>query len=154
MLIGNFLAIQQKNVKRILAYSFIVYMGYILVAFLASGALGKEAVSFYLVAYSLTNIGAFGVVSILSDQDRDAEMLEDYQGLFWRHPKIATVFTAMLLSLAGIPLTAGFVGKFYLVASGVGTDLWLLVIVLAISSVIGLFYYIKIIATMFDKSAG
>ncbi len=154
MLIGNLLAIQQKNVKRILAYSSIAHMGYILVAFLAGGSLGKEAVSFYLVAYSLTNIGAFGVVSILSDQDRDAEMLEDYQGLFWRHPKIATVFTGMLLSLAGIPLTAGFVGKFYLVASGVGTSLWLLVVVLAISSVIGLFYYIKIIATMFDKAAG
>src|SRR6185369_9593271 len=84
MLIGNLLAIQQKNVKRILAYSSIAHMGYILVAFLASGSLGKEAVSFYLVAYSLTNIGAFGVVAILSDQDRDAEMLEDYQGLFWR----------------------------------------------------------------------
>jgi NADH-quinone oxidoreductase subunit N len=154
MLIGNILAIQQKNVKRILAYSSIAHMGYILVAFLAGGTLGREAVSFYLVAYSLTNIGAFGVVAILSDQDRDAEMLEDYQGLFWRHPKIATVFTAMLLSLAGIPLTAGFVGKFYLVASGVWTNLWLLVVVLAISSVIGLFYYIKIIATMFDKAAG
>jgi len=154
MLIGNFLAIQQKNVKRILAYSSIAHMGYILVAFLASGSLGKEAVSFYLVAYSLTNIGAFGVVAILSDHDRDAELLEDYQGLFWRHPKIATVFTAMLLSLAGIPLTAGFVGKFYLVASGVSSSLWLLVLVLAISSVIGLFYYIKIIAAMFDKAAG
>jgi len=106
------------------------------------------------VAYFLTNIGAFGVVSILSDQDRDAEQLDDYQGLFWRHPKIATVFTAMLLSLAGIPLTAGFVGKFYLVASGVNTQLWLLVLMLALGSVIGLFYYIKIIATMFDKAAG
>jgi NADH-quinone oxidoreductase subunit N len=154
MLIGNFLAIRQRNVKRILAYSSIAHMGYVLVAFLAGGELGVEAVSFYLVAYFLTNIGAFGVVAILSDQDRDAEMLEDYQGLFWRHPKIATVFTAMLLSLAGIPLTAGFVGKFYLVASGVNTQLWLLVIILAASSVIGLFYYIKIIAAMFDKAAG
>ncbi|MBI1769788.1 MAG: NADH-quinone oxidoreductase subunit N [Bacteroidetes bacterium] len=154
MLIGNFLAIRQNNVKRILAYSSIAHMGYVLVAFLAGGRLGVEAVSFYLVAYFLTNIGAFGVVSILSDHDRDAEKIEDYQGLFWRHPKIATVFTAMLLSLAGIPLTAGFVGKFYLVASGVNTQLWLLVFVLAIGSVIGLFYYIKIIATMFDKSVG
>lgn len=154
MLIGNFLAIQQKNVKRILAYSSIAHMGYILVAFLAGGTLGKEAVSFYLVAYFLTNIGAFGVVAILSDQDRDAEMIDDYQGLFWRHPKIATVFTAMLLSLAGIPLTAGFVGKFYLVASGVSSQLWLLVFILAVSSVIGLYYYIKIIAAMFDKAAG
>jgi NADH-quinone oxidoreductase subunit N len=152
MLIGNILAIRQNNVKRILAYSSIAHMGYILVAFLAGGQLGIEAVSFYMVAYFLTNIGAFGVISILSDQDRDAELLEDYEGLFWRHPKIATVFTAMLLSLAGIPLTAGFVGKFYLIASGANSQLWWLVIVLAASSVIGLYYYIKIIAVMFDKA--
>jgi NADH-quinone oxidoreductase subunit N len=154
MLIGNILALRQNNVKRILAYSSIAHMGYILVAFLAGGELGVEAVSFYMVAYFLTNIGAFGVISILSDQDRDAELLEDYQGLFWRHPKIATVFTAMLLSLAGIPLTAGFVGKFYLIASGANAQLWWLVIVLAASSVIGLYYYIKIIAVMFDKAKG
>jgi NADH-quinone oxidoreductase subunit N len=152
MLAGNILAIRQNNVKRILAYSSIAHMGYILVAFLAGGQLGVEAVSFYMVAYFLTNIGAFGVISILSDQDRDAELLEDYQGLFWRHPIIATVFTAMLLSLAGIPLTAGFVGKFYLIASGANSQLWWLVIVLAASSVIGLYYYIKIIAVMFDKA--
>ena len=152
MLIGNILALRQNNVKRILAYSSIAHMGYILVAFLAGGKLGVEAVSFYMVAYFLTNIGAFGVIAILSDQDRDAELLEDYQGLFWRHPKIATVFTAMLLSLAGIPLTAGFVGKFYLIASGANSQLWWLVVVLAASSVIGLYYYIKIIAVMFDKA--
>ncbi len=152
MLIGNILALRQNNVKRILAYSSIAHMGYILVAFLAGGELGVEAVCFYMVAYFLTNIGAFGVIAILSDQDRDAELLEDYQGLFWRHPKIATVFTAMLLSLAGIPLTAGFVGKFYLIASGASSQLWWLVIVLAASSVIGLYYYIKIIAVMFDKA--
>ncbi len=151
MFIGNFLAIRQNNVKRILAYSSIAHLGYLLVAFLAGGALGVEAVSFYLVAYFLTNIGAFGVIAILSDQERDAENIEDYQGLFWCHPKIATVFTAMLLSLAGIPLTGGFVGKFYLIASGVSAQLWLLIIVLAVNSVIGLYYYIKIIAVMFDK---
>ena len=154
MIAGNILALRQNNVKRVLAYSSIAHMGYILVAFLAGGQLGVEAVCFYMVAYFLTNIGAFGVVSILSDQDRDAELLEDYQGLFWRHPKIATVFTAMLLSLAGIPLTAGFVGKFYLIASGANSQLWWLVIVLAASSVIGLYYYIKIIAVMFDKAKG
>ncbi len=154
MLIGNILAIRQTNVKRILAYSSIAHMGYILVAFLAGGKLGVEAVSFYMVAYFLTNIGAFGVIAILSDQDRDAELLEDYKGLFWRHPKIATVFTAMLLSLAGIPLTAGFVGKFYLIASGASSQMWWLVVVLAASSVIGLYYYIKIIAVMFDKAEG
>ncbi|MGC4021235.1 MAG: NADH-quinone oxidoreductase subunit N [Cyclobacteriaceae bacterium] len=154
MFIGNFLALRQTNVKRILAYSSIAHLGYLLVAFLAGGGLGAEAVSFYLVAYFLTNIGAFGVVAILSDQERDAENIDDYQGLFWRHPKIATVFTAMLLSLAGIPLTGGFIGKYYLIASGVSAELWWLVILLALNSVIGLYYYIKIIAVMFDKAKG
>src|SRR5258708_11916925 len=100
MFVGNFLSIRQNNVKRILAYSSISHLGYLLVAFLAGGQLGVEAVSFYLVAYFLTNIGAFGIISILSDQDRDAERLEDYQGLMWRHPVISACFTPMLLSLA------------------------------------------------------
>jgi NADH-quinone oxidoreductase subunit N len=151
MFIGNFLALQQKNVKRLLAYSSISHLGYLLVAFLAGGALGAEAVSFYLVAYFLTTVGSFGVLVTLSDKDRDAEMIDDYKGLFWRRPLTAAIFTAMLLSLAGIPLTAGFVGKFYIVAAGVSTQQWLLVIMLALNSAIGLYYYIKLIAVMFEK---
>lgn len=150
MFVGNFLAIQQNNVKRILAYSSIAHLGYLLVAFLAGGSLGIEAVSFYLVAYFITSLGAFGMVAILSDEDRDADQIEDYQGLFWRRPLMATVFTGMLLSLAGIPLTAGFVGKFYLLAAGVGSNQWLLVVMLVINSVIGLYYYIRIIAKMME----
>ncbi len=153
MFIGNFLALRQSNVKRVLAYSSIAHLGYMLVAFLAAGNLGTEAVSFYLVAYFVTSLGAFGIISILSDDERDAERIEDYQGLFWRRPWIAAAFTAMLLSLAGIPLTAGFIGKFYIIAAGVSTQQWLLVIMLAVNSVIGLYYYIKIIAVMFEKPA-
>lgn len=152
MFAGNFLALRQKNVKRLLAYSSIAHLGYVLVAFLAGEGLGVEAVSFYLVAYFITTVGAFGIVAILSDEDRDAETMEDFQGLFWRRPWIAAAFTAMMLSLAGIPLTAGFIGKFYLLASGVDTSLWLLVIMLVINSVIGLYYYIRIIALMFESS--
>lgn len=151
MIAGNFLALQQKNVKRLLAYSSIAHLGYLLVAFLAGGDLGSEAVSFYLVAYFLTTVGAFGVLVTLSDKDRDAEQLEDYKGLFWRRPLTAAIFTAMLLSLAGIPLTAGFVGKFYIVAAGVNTHKWLLVVMLALNSAVGLYYYIKLIATMFEQ---
>jgi len=151
MFAGNFLALRQSNVKRVLAYSSIAHLGYMLVAFLAGGKLGMEAVSFYLVAYFVTSLGAFGIVSILSDRERDAERMEDYQSLFWNRPLIATALTVMLLSLAGIPLTAGFVGKFYIIAAGVSVQLWLLVIMLALNSVIGLFYYIKIIAVMFEK---
>src|SRR5690606_18375726 len=93
----------------------------------------------------------FGIVAMLSDKDHDAELMDDYHGLLWRRPWTAAAFAAMLLSLAGIPLTAGFVGKFYVVAAGVSTSLWLLVIMLAINSAIGLYYYIKIIAIMFES---
>jgi NADH-quinone oxidoreductase subunit N len=154
MFIGNFLALRQNNVKRILAYSSISHMGYVLVAFLAGGELGVEAVSFYLVAYFITTVGAFGILATLSDKDRDAELLDDYAGLLWRRPWTAAALAAMLLSLAGIPLTAGFVGKFYVVAAGVNTNLWLLVAALALNSAIGLYYYIKIIAVMFESHEG
>ena len=151
MFTGNFLAIRQQNVKRLLAYSSISHLGYLLVAFLAGGSLGIEAVSFYLVAYFITTVGAFGILTYLSDKDRDAELLDDFKRLFWSRPFTATAFSAMLLSLAGIPLTAGFVGKFYIVAAGVQGSTWLLVIMLVVNSAIGLFYYIRLIAIMCDK---
>ena len=154
MFAGNFLALRQGNVKRMLAYSSIAHLGYLLVAFLAGGQFGIEAISFYLVAYFITSTGAFGILATLSDKDRDAELLEDYRGLFWTRPWTATMFTAMLLSLAGIPLTAGFIGKFYLVAAGIGEHLWLLVITLAVNSAIGLYYYIRIIAIMLERHEG
>jgi NADH-quinone oxidoreductase subunit N len=87
----------------------------------------------------------------LSDKERDAERLDDFKGLFWRRPWTATSFSAMLLSLAGIPLTAGFVGKFYVVAAGVSGNTLLLVIMLVVNSTIGLYYYIRIIAIMCDN---
>ncbi|HEX6224843.1 MAG TPA: NADH-quinone oxidoreductase subunit N [Chryseolinea sp.] len=151
MFAGNFLALKQTNVKRLLAYSSIAHIGYLLVAFLAGGKLGVEAVSFYLVAYFITTTGAFGILATLSDKDRDAELLQDYRGLFWRRPLTATVFASMLLSLAGIPLTAGFIGKFYIVAAGVDSNQWLLVVMLAVNSALGLYYYLKIIATMAER---
>jgi NADH-quinone oxidoreductase subunit N len=149
MFVGNLLALLQTNVKRILAYSSIAHLGYLLVAFLASGALAVTAATFYLVAYFLTTLGAFGVVSMLSTPQRDADATDDYRGLFWRRPWLAGIFTVTLFSLAGIPLTVGFVGKFYLLAAGVESSLWLLVISLVISSVIGLYYYLRIIVAMY-----
>jgi NADH-quinone oxidoreductase subunit N len=149
MFAGNLLALFQNNVKRILAYSSIAHVGYLLVALLAAGALAKTAVAFYLCAYFITTLSAFGIVTVLSVNAREADALADYQGLFWRRPWLAGLFTATLLSLAGIPLTAGFVGKFYLVAAGVQSALWLLVIVLVINSAIGLFYYLRVVVVMF-----
>jgi NADH-quinone oxidoreductase subunit N len=149
MVVGNLLALLQSNVKRILAYSSIAHLGYLLVAFLASGGLATTAVTFYLVAYFVTTLGAFGTVTVLSVRERDADSLDEYRGLFWHRPWLAGIFTAMLLSLAGIPLTAGFVGKFYLVAAGVASTLWPLVIILVVTSAIGLFYYLRIIFAMY-----
>jgi NADH-quinone oxidoreductase subunit N len=154
MFVGNLLALFQNNVKRILAYSSIAHMGYLLIAFLASGALRMTAVTFYLVAYFITTLGAFGVVTVLSGKERDADALDDYRGLFRAKPWLALIFSAMLFSLAGIPLTAGFIGKFYILAAGAGSALWLLVIALVINSAIGLFYYLRIIVVMYAYPAG
>ncbi len=151
MFAGNLLALLQSNVKRILAYSSISHLGYLLVTLLAGGSLAVTAAAFYLTAYFVTTLGAFGVVTVLSGGDRDADSMDDYQGLAWRRPWLAGVFTVMLLSLAGIPLTAGFVGKFYVVAAGVGSALWLLIIALVINSVIGLFYYLRILVAVYGQ---
>jgi len=152
MLAGNLLALLENNVKRMLAYSSIAHLGYLLVALLASGSLATEAVTFYLVAYFVTTLAAFGVLTVLSDGQREAERLEDYRGLFWRRPWLATLFTAALLSLAGIPLTAGFVGKFCVAAAGVESGLWTLVICLVAGSAIGLFYYLRLVFVMFGAA--
>ena len=150
MFVGNLLGLLQNNVKRILAYSSISHMGYLLVAFLASGRLAVTAITFYLTAYFITTLGAFGTITVLSDNTRELDALDDYRGLAWRSPWLAAFFTAMLLSLAGIPLTAGFVGKFFLLSAGVGANLWLLVIILAINSAIGLFYYLRVVIAMYQ----
>jgi NADH-quinone oxidoreductase subunit N len=151
MLVGNLLALRQNNVKRILAYSSIAHLGYLLVAFLASGSRGALAVTFYLVAYIVTNLVAFGVVTVLSTGERDAEDIEDYRGLFRRHPWLTLLFSASLFSLAGIPLTAGFIGKFYLVLAGAGAALWALVIILVLASTIGLFYYLRVVVALYSR---
>jgi NADH-quinone oxidoreductase subunit N len=152
MFAGNLLALFQENVKRVLAYSSIAHLGYLLVAFLSSGSFAAGAVAFYLAAYFVSIIGAFGVVTVLSVNGSDVDSLENYRGLAWRRPLTAAVFTAMLLSLAGIPLTAGFVGKFYLVAAGAASSMWVLVLSLALSSVIGFYYYLRIILVLLSPS--
>jgi NADH-quinone oxidoreductase subunit N len=150
ILVGNLLALLQDNVKRILAYSSIAQFGYLLVGLLAFDSLGVEAVSYYVAAYFVTMLGAFGVVTVLSKgvPARDTDALADYAGLLWRRPWLAGVFTMMLLSLAGIPLTMGFIGKFYVLAAGVEASLWPPVIALVVGSTIGLFYYLRIIAVI------
>ncbi len=152
MFVGNLLALAQTNVKRILAYSSIAHFGYLLVAFLAGGSFGATAAAFYIVAYVITNLIAFGVVSVLSGR-READEIEDYRGLFWRRPGLATIFLAALLSLGGIPLTAGFMGKFYVLIAGVGSALWLLAIMLVINTMISFYYYLRVAFMMFRDTA-
>lgn len=148
MLAGNLLALRQNNIKRMLAYSSIANWGYLLVAFLAGGTRAFTAVAYFLIAYFASILCAFGVVTALSGSDRETEDLSEYAGLFWRRPWLAGIFTTAMLSLASIPLTAGFVGKFYVLAAGINSALWLLVFVLVGSSGIGLYYYLRVVVTM------
>ena len=151
MFTGNLLALMQASVKRILAYSSIAHSGYLLIALLATREYAPLAASYYLLAYIVTTLGAWGVVTALSNRDGDADSLEDYRGLAWRRPWLSGAMTAMLFSLAGIPLTAGFIGKFYLLRAGVAGGMWLLVIMLVVNSAIGLFYYVRIIVALYSQ---
>jgi NADH-quinone oxidoreductase subunit N len=150
ILVGNLLALLQNNIKRILAYSSIAHLGYLLVAFLAGGALRIEAVTYYLVAYAVMTVGAFGIITVLSTSNaaEEIEDLDAYRGLIWRRPWLGGAFAAMLLSLAGIPLTMGFIGKFYAIAAGVSATVWPAVIALIVGSIVGLFYYLRVIVAI------
>ena len=156
ILAGNLLALMQENLKRLLAYSSIAHMGYILIAIIASyyaeGRIGIEAVTFYLLAYLTMSLGAFGVASMVSDSSKEYDSVDDYKGLFWRQPVLAAIFTAMMLSLAGIPLTVGFIGKFYLFFAGVEGALWMLLAAMVIGSGIGLYYYLRVIYRMLEPA--
>jgi NADH-quinone oxidoreductase subunit N len=153
MLTGNLLALRQTNVKRILAYSSIAHMGYLLVALLAGGTFGAPAATYYLTAYIVTILGAFSVMTVLSGPRWEAASLENYRALFWQKPLLAAAFTTMLLSLAGIPLTAGFLGKFYVLTAGAAASRWVLLFTLIVSSTIGLFYYLRIVVVMYAQPA-
>ena len=110
-----------------------------------------QAVTFYMVAYTITTLGAFGVIAVLSRKDGDADRLEDFQGLFFQYPWLGVIFTAMLLSLAGIPLTVGFMSKFFVITAGLHSALWRLVITLLVTSGVSLFYYLRIVVVLFSQ---
>ncbi|PTU78281.1 NADH-quinone oxidoreductase subunit NuoN [Pseudomonas indoloxydans] len=153
ILFGNLLALLQNNLKRLLGYSSIAHFGYLLVALVASKGLAVEAVGVYLATYVLTSLGAFGVITLMSTpySGRDADALYEYRGLFWRRPYLTAVLTVMMLSLAGIPLTAGFIGKFYVIAAGVEAQLWWLLGAMVLGSAIGVFYYLRVMVTLFMR---
>jgi NADH-quinone oxidoreductase subunit N len=152
MFIGNLLAIRQQNIKRLLAYSSIANMGYLIIILLTGSNKGIQASIFYIISYFITTIGSFGVITLLSTCKYEAEKIDDYKGLFWKRPWIAIVFTLSLLSLAGIPVTAGFIAKFYLIFEGMKAGLMVLVFSMIINSVIGLYYYLRVITTLFSPA--
>jgi NADH-quinone oxidoreductase subunit N len=150
---GNLLALRQDNVKRLLAYSSIAHMGYLMIAVIAGGADGAEAAAFYLAAYLPTTLAAFGVVTVLSSGKRDCDRLDDYIGLGGRRPFLAGILTVTMLSLAGIPLTAGFIGKFLVLGAGVGAGQWALSLILVLGSVISIYYYLRVVVAMYMRAA-
>ncbi|MET0378758.1 MAG: NADH-quinone oxidoreductase subunit NuoN [Spongiibacteraceae bacterium] len=156
IIVGNLLALTQPNLKRLLGYSSIAHFGYVLVAIVAGNAIAIEAVGVYLFTYVVTTLAAFGAVSLISSpyKGTDADALYDIRGLFWRRPYLAMALAWAMLSLAGIPATAGFIGKFYVVAAGVDAELWWLLGLVVIGSAIGLYYYLRVMVTLFLLEPG
>ncbi len=146
MLLGNWLALLQDNVKRLLAYSSIAHLGYLLIPLIAGGARGVSTACFYLVAYTIATLGGFGVVTVMSRPEREAGDMSDFAGLAWRRPLLAGVFIVMLFALAGVPLTAGFLAKLFVVTTAAGSGLWLLAAMLVAGSAIGVFFYLRLVA--------
>ena len=156
IIFGNLLALLQENVKRLFAYSSIAHLGYLLVIIIAAakipGALSVEGVSFYMLAYFVMSLSGFAVISALSNSEKEYDQLADFRGLFWRNSWVSAVLITVLLSLAGIPLTAGFIGKFYIFTTGVESELWFLLTMLIIGSAIGLYYYLRLIYIMLQPA--
>ena len=156
ILFGNLLALLQSNLKRLLGYSSIAHFGYLLIALVAASSLAVESVGIYLATYVLTSLGAFGVITLMSTpfKGSDADALYQYRGLFWRRPYLTAVLTVMMLSLAGIPMTAGFIGKFAVLAAGVDAGLWWLLGALVLGSAIAVYYYLRVTVTLFLVEPG
>ncbi len=149
MIIGNVAAILQSNIKRMLAYSSIAQAGYILVGFVAASELGLSGISIYIFAYLFANMGAFAIVVAVGHK-LNSDKIEDYAGMARRSPLIAGCMTVFLLSLAGIPPTAGFIAKYkvFMAAIENGTLFWLVMIAVA-TTVVSIFYYARVIKEMF-----
>ncbi len=151
MTVGNLVAIAQRNIKRMLAYSSIAHAGYVLVGLAAANKDGISGAMFYLLVYCVMNIGAFGVVILARTEDGESLMISDYAGLGFKKPLLALFMTIMLLSLAGFPPTAGFVGKFYIFRSAVESGQIWLVIIGAINTAISAFYYLRVVVAMYMR---
>ena len=148
MVIGNLFAIRQNNLKRFLAFSSITQMGFILVGISGSSQMGTASVVYFLFVYVFSNLGAFGVVAFVSALT-GKETIDDYKGFYKTNPFLTWVLTISLFSLAGIPPTAGFFGKFFLIMAGAGKGNYVFVTIAALNMIISLYYYLNVVKAMF-----
>ena len=153
MVVGAILAVVQEDVKRILAYSSIAHAGFVLTGVIAANDQGISGALFYLATYGITVLGSFAVVSVLAGRDEQRVRLVDYRGLFFENPLLTGALTLFLLSLAGVPLTVGFVGKLLVWGPAVDAGYWWLVVVGALSSAIAAFFYLRIMVVMYMQEA-
>ncbi len=158
LILGNFVAIAQRNLKRMLAYSSIAHAGYIMVAVAAAGSAGvidaaTQGALVYIMAYMFTNLGAFAVVMAIEREDGSGGNIDDITGLARSRPLMALAMTIFMLSLTGIPLTAGFVGKFMVFASAVQAGLFGLAVIGVLTSVVSAFYYMRVVVNMYLRDS-
>ena len=149
MILGTVVGVVQSNVKRMLAYSSIAHAGYLLLGIIATNETGKAAVLFYLLAYAVTNLGALGIVALLGTPQDQHDELRDFAGLWRSRPGLAGLMTVFLLSLGGFPLTAGFIGKWYIFSAAVEQGHYTLAIIGVLTSVISVFFYLRIVVMMY-----
>jgi NADH-quinone oxidoreductase subunit N len=149
MIVGTVVGVAQSSLKRMLAYSSIAHGGYLLVALLSANDVGKGAVLFYLLAYAVTNLGAFGVIAVLESGDRANDQVRDYAGLWDEHPVLAGVMTLFLLSLGGFPPMAGFIAKWYVFSAAVKAGYTGLAIIGVLTSVVSVFFYLRVVVMMY-----
>lgn len=152
MIVGNIAALRQENIKRMLAYSSIAHAGYILIGMVVGREAGLSAMLYYLLAYTFTNVGAFGVVALVGRKGEANTMIDDYRGLAKVHPLLALTMSVFLFSLAGIPPTAGFVGKFTIFMAAIESGYIWLVIVGVLTSAASVFYYFRVVMKMYMEA--
>jgi NADH-quinone oxidoreductase subunit N len=149
MTVGNIIALAQDNIKRMLAYSSIAHAGYILIGFVAGTGLAQAGMLFYLLAYAFMNIGAFGVVALLGKEEGEYDQISDFAGLGFKYPMMGVAMAVFMFSLAGIPPSGGFMGKFYIFTEGIKAGYVWLVIFAAINSIISIYYYLRVVVVMY-----
>jgi NADH-quinone oxidoreductase subunit N len=154
MIVGNFAALVQSNVKRLLGYSSIAHAGYVLIALTAASTIGISAAMFYLASYALMNIGAFAVISHIAARNEQYVRIEDLAGLGRREPGTAAVLAICVFSLIGVPLTGGFFAKFYVFQAALDSHLVWLTVIGLINSAIAAYYYLKIIVAIYMRDPG